>query len=101
MGGRKHSLNLIGPGRDQRPPVFFYTIYIAFKNNILLYKCLYLENQEITYTEPTLILTQVCQTWAMHHVDTPTTLSELSSPKQPRWSENIISPYATSIIGRP
>ena len=31
----------------------------------------------------------------------PTTLLELSSPIQPQWSENIISPYATSITGRP
>ena len=101
MGDRKHSLNLIGPERGQRPPVFFYTIYIDFKNNIHLYKCLYLENQEITYTEPTLVLTRICQTWAMHHADTPTTLPELSSPIQSRWSENTISPYATSITGRP
>ena len=29
MDGRKRSLNLIGPGRGQRPPVFlFYNIYI-------------------------------------------------------------------------
>ena len=29
MGGRKRSLNLVGPGQGQRPPVFlFYTIHI-------------------------------------------------------------------------
>ena len=27
MDGQKHSLNLIGPGRGQRPPVFFYNTY--------------------------------------------------------------------------
>ena len=53
------------------------------------------------YTEPTLVLTRVCRTWTMHHADTRTTLSELSSPIQPQWSENIIFPYATSITGRP
>ena len=32
MGGQKLSLNLVGPGQGQRPPVFlFYTIYIGFK----------------------------------------------------------------------
>ena len=36
-----------------------------------------------------------------HHVDTPTTLPELSIPIQPRWSESNISPYSTSVIGRP
>ena len=33
MGGRKHSLNLIGPGRGQNPPVFFYNTY-RFENII-------------------------------------------------------------------
>ena len=60
-----------------------------------------MKTQKILCIEPTLVLTRVCQTWAMHHADTPTTLPELSSPIQPRWSENIISPYATSITGRP
>ena len=50
MGSQKHSLNLIGLGRGQRPPVFFYTTY-RFKNNI------YLENQKILYTVFTLVLT--------------------------------------------
>ena len=99
MDSRKHSLNLIGPGQGQRPPVFFYNMYRFEKHNT--YKFLYLENPENIYTEPTLVLTQVCQTWAMDHANTPTTLSELSSPIQPQWSENIISPYATSITGRP
>ena len=48
---------------------------------------LYLKNQKIIYTKPTLVLTRVCQTWAMHHADTPTTFPELSSPIQPQWSE--------------
>ena len=34
MGGRKHSLNLVGPGQGQRPPVFFYTTY-RFENIII------------------------------------------------------------------
>ena len=50
---------------------------------------------------PTLVLTQICQTWAMHHTDTLTTLPELLSVIQPRWSENIISLYATFITDRP
>ena len=101
MGGRKHSLNLIGPGRGQSPPVFFYNTYRFKKHNT--YKFLYLENLEniYIYTESTLVLTRVCQTWAMHHTDTPTTLPELSSPIQSRWSESIISLYATSIIDCP
>ena len=39
------------------------------------------------YMEPTLVLTWVSRTWTMHHVDTPTTLPELPSPIQSRWSE--------------
>ena len=99
MDGRKHSLNLIVPGQGQSPPVFFYTI--GTFENIIHISFYIFENQKIVYIEPTLVLTQVCQTWTMHHADTPTTLLELSSPIQPRWSESIISPYATSIIGRP
>ena len=34
MGSRKHSLDLVEPGRGQRPPVFFYTIY-RFENIII------------------------------------------------------------------
>ena len=34
MGGRKHSLNLVGPGQGQRPLVFFYTTY-RFENIII------------------------------------------------------------------
>ena len=47
------------------------------------------------------MLTQVCRPWVMSHVDTPTTLPELTSPKQPWWSEITVSPYATSNTGRP
>ena len=36
MGGRKHSLNLIGPGQSQRPPVFFYNIYKFLKHNMYI-----------------------------------------------------------------
>ena len=61
MGGRKHSLNLIRSGQGQKPPVFFYTTY-SFENDIHIHRFLYLENQKITYTEPTLVLTRVSQT---------------------------------------
>ena len=44
---------------------------------------------------------RVCQTWAIHHANTPTTLPKLSSPIQPWWSENNISSYATSITNHP
>ena len=39
MGGQKRSLNLIGPGQGQRPPVFlYYTIYMhRFENIIHIY----------------------------------------------------------------
>ena len=41
MGGRKRSLNLVGPGQGQRPPVFlFYTIYLVFKIKHNTYKFL-------------------------------------------------------------
>ena len=102
MDGRKHSLNLIGPGRGQSQPViFFYNTY-RFENiiHISFYK---FEIQKIYIcTKPTLVLTWVCQTWVMHHVDTPTTLPELTSPKQPRWSETslpICDLYHRSFIG--
>ena len=36
MGGRKYSLNLVGPGQGQRPPVFlYYTIYMHRFENII------------------------------------------------------------------
>ena len=84
MGGRKHSLNLVESEQGQRPPVFFIP-YIDFENNIHIHihRSLYLENQKIIYTELTLVLTQVCPTWVMHHTNTPTTLPELSSLTQP------------------
>ena len=81
MGGRKYFLNLIGPRQGQSPPMFFYTI--GTFENIIHISFYIFENQKIVYTEPTLVLTRVCQTWAMHHADTPTTLPELSSPIQP------------------
>ena len=85
MDGRKHSLNLIGSGQGQSPPVFFYTI--GTFENIIHISFYIFENQKIVYTEPTLVLIRVCQTWAMHHADIPTTLPELSSPIQSQWSE--------------
>ena len=97
MGGQKHSLIVIEPRQRQEPPVSFHNIYI-FEN--IIHIAFILENQN-TYTVPTLVLTRVCQPWVMHHVDTPTTLPELTSPKQPRWSEISVSPYAASNSGRP
>ena len=58
-----------------------------------------MKTQKILCIEPTLVLTRVCQTWAMHHADTPTTLPELLSPVQPRWSESIICHAPTRKTG--
>ena len=54
MGGQKHSLNLIGPERGQRPPVFFYTRYRFENSNIYIYVGLYIyilyyKDQKIIY----------------------------------------------------
>ena len=89
MGGRKHSLNLIGSGRSQSPPVFFYNTY-RFEN--IIYISFYILEIQNIYIEPTLVLIRVCQTWMMHHADTPTTLPELTSLIQSQWSE-ILSPH--------
>ena len=86
--------------RSETTNVLLY--YIEILKTIYIYISFYiLKTQKIIYIEPTLVLTRVCQTWAMHHADTPTTLPELSSPTQPRWNKSIISPYATFITGRP
>ena len=94
MGSRKYSLNLIGPRRGQSLPVFFYNTY-RFKN-IIHISFYILEIQKI-YIEPTLVLTQVYQTWAMHHADTLTTLPDLPSVIQPQWSE-ISSPHMRPLV---
>ena len=47
-----------------------------------------MKTKKISYTVPTLVLTRVCRPWVMYHGDTPTTLSELTSLQQPRWSES-------------
>ena len=57
-------------------------------------------NHKIIHTVPTLVLTRVCRTWAMHHVDTPTTLPELSPIIQPQWSEKHL-PICDLYIDRP
>ena len=86
--------------RSKTTSVLLY--YIQILKTIYIYIGFYiLKTKKKIYTVPTLVLTRVCQTQVMHHIDTPTTFSELSSPIQPRWSESIISPYATSITGRP
>ena len=36
IGSRNHSLNLIGSGQGQRPPVFFYNIYKFLKHNMYI-----------------------------------------------------------------
>ena len=98
MGGRKHSLNLIGSGQGQRPPVFYYTTY-RFENINISFDIMETKKNNIhcahTGVDPSM------SQHGRHHVDTPTTLPELSTPIQPRWNENNISPYATSAIGRP
>ena len=75
----------------------FVLYYIYRFENIIHISFCNKKTQKIVYIEPTLVLTQ----HGRQHVDTPTTLLELSSPIQPRWSENEVSPYATFIIGRP
>ena len=79
MGYRKHLLTSSDQDKVKDHQCSFI-LYIDFENNIRTHRFLYLENQKIIYTELTLVLTRVCQTWAMYHADTPTTLSELSSP---------------------
>ena len=86
--------------RSETTSVLLY--YIQILKTIYIYIGFYiLKTRKIIYTKPTLVLTRVCQAWAMHHANTPTTLSELSSLIQPRWSESIISSYVTSITNRP
>ena len=75
----------------------FYNTYRFSKHNT--YKFLYYKDGN-TYTVPTLVLTRVCRPWMMNHVDTPTTFSKLTSPKQPQWSEITVSSYAASNTGR-
>ena len=98
MGRRKYSLNLVGPGQGQRPPVLFYSTY-RFENINISFDILKTQKNKIhcahTGVDPGM------SQHGRHHVDTQTTLPELSSPTQPRWSESNISPYATSITGRP
>ena len=64
-----------------------FIIHIDFKN-IIHIDFYIMKTKKISYTVPTLVLTRVCRTWVMHHNDTPTTLPELTSSKQPRWSES-------------
>ena len=96
MGGQKRSLIVIEPRQRQKPPVSFHNIYI-FENIIRIDFVLKIKN---TYTVLTLVLIRVCRPLVMHNVDTPTTLPELTSPKQPRWSEIAVSPYEASNSGR-
>ena len=98
MGDRNHSLIVVEPGQRQEPLVSFHIHIDLLKKHITYKFCIKIKN---TYTVPTLVLTRVCRPWVMHHVDTPTTLPELTSLKQPRWSEITISPYAASNTDRP
>ena len=101
MGSRKRSLNLVGPGQGQRPPVFlFYTIYLVFKIKHNTYKFLWYENPKIIWIEPTLVLTRVCPTWATscrHPNHSSRAITSYTASVE--W--NKIFPYATSIISRP
>ena len=83
MGSRKRFLNIVGPRQSQKLLVFhFYNTYKFLKHNT--YRFLNQENQKISYTMPTLVLTRVCRAWVMHHDDTPITIPRLKSPQQPR-----------------
>ena len=100
MGGRKRSLNLVGPGQGQRPPVFFYTTYI-FENIYINISVDIMKTQEnIKHCAHTGVDPSMSE-HGRHHVDTPNHSSLAITPIQPRWSERNISPYATSAIGRP
>ena len=57
MDGRKRSLNLVGSGQDQRPPVLFCIKY-KFENISISFNII--KTQKIEYTVPTLVLTRVC-----------------------------------------
>ena len=66
MGGQKRSLNLVGPGQGQRPPVFlYYTTYMYNFENIIYISFYSKKIPKIIYIEPTLVLTRVCPTWAI------------------------------------
>ena len=84
MGGRKYSLNLVGPGQGQRPPVFFYTTYNFENKYINIGVNIIKKTQEnIIYCAHTGVDPGMFE-HGRHHVDTPTTLPELTSPIQPR-----------------
>ena len=100
MGGQKRSLNLVGPGQGQRPPVLFYSTYRFENININISFDILKTQKNRIHCAHTGVDPGMSQ-HGRHHVDIPTTLPELSTPTQSRWSENSISPYATSKIGRP
>ena len=76
MDGRKYSLNLVGTGQGQRPPVFFYTTY-RFENIIISFDIMKTQKNRIYYAH-TGVDPGMSQ-HGRHHVDTPTTLPELST----------------------
>ena len=83
MGGRKHSLNFVGPGQSQRPPVFFYTTY-NFENIYINISVNIMKTQEnIIHCAHTGVDPGMSE-HGRQHVDTPTTLPELTSLIQPR-----------------
>ena len=98
VGDRKHSLIIVRSGQCQGPPVPFHNTYRFSKHNTYRF---YIKSQKHIYIVLTLVLTQVYRPWVMDHVDTQTTLPELTYPKQPRWSKITVSPYTASISGRP
>ena len=97
IGGRKYSLIVVGPGQRKGPPMSFHNTYRFLKHNTYRF---YIKSQKQIYCAYTGVDPGM-STMGDAHVDTPTTLSELTSPKQPRWSAISVSPYAASISGRP
>ena len=63
------------------------TTSVSFIIHIYFQNILYINFYICKITVLTLVLTQVCRLWVMYHVDTPTTVPKLISPKQPRWSK--------------
>ena len=98
MGGRKHSLNLIGPGQSQSPPVFFYNTY-RFENKIHI--CFYiLEIQYIyiywAHTDFDLGMSNMGDALCRH----PNHSSRTNISQTPLMEWIKVSPYATSITSR-
>ena len=94
MGGRKRSLNLVGPGQDQRSPVLFCIKY-KFENISISFNIIKTQKNRIhcahTGFDPGM------SQHGQHHVDTPTTLPELSLPYS-LGGVNITSPHMRPLL---